>query len=163
MGAIKSAFENIGNGIKHAFEAVGEVVKSAVTLDFGGVAKGVGHLVGAAGEMARGAVGLTPAALAANTLFDGAIDKVMEKAQSMGQSVVNGVLTTVGNDLDMVKNGLGQTVHGLATGNFAEMGQGILNTGMGAVSVAEDFTPEGLTFNAAGSAVQTVVSGPIRV
>jgi len=158
MGAIKTAFDNIGNGIKHAFEAVGEVAVSAVKLDFGGVAKGMGHMVNSGGEMFRGAVELTPVVMAVNTMCDGAMDKALKREGQMLESVVNGVADTVGKDMDMVKNGVGGTLHGLVTGDMAEAGRSVVNTAIGAVSTVEDFTPEGLAVNAGFAALATVAA-----
>lgn len=66
MGAIKKVFHSIGDGIKGAFEGVGHIVKGAVTLNFGEVAKGVGGVV-------SNGMALTPQALCANALMDGAM------------------------------------------------------------------------------------------
>jgi len=156
MGAIKTAFDNIGNGIKHAFEAVGEVAVGALTLDFKGIAKGMGDMVGAGGEMARGALNLTPVALAANTLLDGAIDKTLKQAGKLTDSMARGVFDSIGNDLDMVKDGVGGTLHGMLTGDAAEMGRSLLNTTVGALSAADDVTASGAAMNAGFSAIRTV-------
>jgi len=159
MGAIKTAFDNIGNGIKHAFEAVGEIAVGALTLDFKGIAKGMGDMVGAGGDMVRGALNLTPAALAANTLLDGAIDKALKQAGKLSDSMVRGALDTIGNDLDMVKNGAGDTLHGMMTGNVSEMGRGLFSTTIGAVSAVEDITPEGMAMNGGISGIRTLAAG----
>jgi len=73
MGAIKSAFKAIGEGIKGAFEGVGHIVKGAVTLNFDEVAEGVGGVVKGGLGAVMGGASLSPASLCASTLMDGAM------------------------------------------------------------------------------------------
>jgi len=163
MSFISKAFEQIGKGISSAFKATGEIAKGVLTLDLKGAAKGVSHLLEAEMQMAGGVAKLTPAAVCANTLLNGAFDKLLDKTQKFGLSVANGVINTVANDLLQVQQGVFMTVGGLATGNLAQVSEGMARTADGARDVARDFTPKGLVKNTAESVITTVVCGEQKV
>jgi hypothetical protein len=71
MSAIGKAFKSIGNSIGDAFKSVGKIAKGVFTLDLKGAFEGVTGLMGAVGN-------LHPASIAANTLIDGALSKLLK-------------------------------------------------------------------------------------
>ena len=152
MGAIKHAFQKIGNGIKHAVEGAVNGIAGAVKIVGGALTanpellkegakqfdKGLKQSVTGLGEMAAGAagaaMGATPLGIALNTLTNGAASRLVEK-------VVEGTA-------DMVKDGInGATsmVDGLAHGDMKKALGGALKVaelasvavpGLGAGAVA---------------------------
>jgi hypothetical protein len=77
MSAIGKAFKSIGKGIGQAFKSVGQIAKGVLTLDLKGAMNGVSGLLGAGLGIAAGIGNLHPAALAANTLMEGALNKLL--------------------------------------------------------------------------------------
>ena len=78
MDAVKRAVNTIGDGIEKALKSVGQFAGSLATLELKGAADGLKSLASAGMERARGAFILTPAALGANSLMQGALDKVLQ-------------------------------------------------------------------------------------
>ncbi|NRF72191.1 hypothetical protein HLB44_34925 [Aquincola sp. S2] len=163
MSFISKAFETIGKGISTAFKATGEIAKGVLTLDLKGAAKGVSHLLEAEMQIFGGVAKLTPAAVCANTLLNGAFDKLLDKTQKFGLSVANGVINKVADDLAQVKDGVFMTVNGLATGDLGKVTEGLAQVTDGVSDVARDFTPKGLAENTAESVIATVVCGEQKV
>jgi hypothetical protein len=157
MSAVKNAFENLGKDIEHAFQAVGEVAKGVLTLDFDEVGKGVKDLGSAALDAGRNMIDLSPVGLAANTLMDGALDKGLKAIDNQVEKVADNFVDGMANDLDTVKNGVEEVGEGLLTGNLSEMGKGLLDTAVGGFSTFEDFTPEGAAMNAFSAVGETAV------
>jgi hypothetical protein len=162
MSFITKAFEQMGRGIAGAFKATGEIAKGVLTLDLKGASTGVKNLVASELEVCRGGLNLTPAAVCANTLLNGAFDKLTTKIQSFGLSVATGVIDTVTNDLVQLKDGVIQTAHGLAKGNLGEMATGMVRTVDAAGKVSRDFTPSGLMRDTARSVVNTAINRTIN-
>jgi hypothetical protein len=157
MGAIKKAFKSIGHGIGEAAKGIGHIAKGIATLDLKGIAKGVKEIGHAGAEIARGAVNLTPAGLAANTLLDGALDKIMEKAQGTLLKVADGMVDSVEGSLSNVKNGIMGAIKGLATGNISDILKGITTAAAGGLDFASNFGPGGVAKNVALMAVETSI------
>lgn len=141
MSAIGKAFEAIGHGIEDAFKGIGEVIKSAVTLDFKGMGKGLDEVVHGAMDVGRGLVEATPIALAANTLMSGGLDNLMQKGQKFAEKFTDGFVDGVAGDLDRVKDGVVNTVTGIATGDLSKIGGGFKDLVEGGLQSALDFAP----------------------
>lgn len=157
MGAIKKAFKAIGHGIGEAAKGLGQIAKGVATLDLKGIAKGVKEISHAGTEISRGMLNLTPAALAANTLLNGAMDKILKKAQSITLKVADAMVDNVEGSLSNVKNGVIGTVKGLANGNIGQALNGIKNAAVGAMDLASNFGPGGVAKNVARLAVDAAV------
>src|SRR5882672_10902059 len=95
MGAIKHAIKAIEHGIEKAVKSVGQIAAGLATLDLKKAAAGVKGLADAGMDIARGAMDLTPAAMAANTLMHGALDKILKKAQKVATSVADKMVDSV--------------------------------------------------------------------
>ncbi|GKT19473.1 hypothetical protein AVHY2522_22570 [Acidovorax sp. SUPP2522] len=157
MGAIKNAFKSIAKGIEKAVQGVGQIAKGLVTLDLKGAAAGLKKLGEAGGDIARGAINLTPAALAANTLLDGALDKVLKKVQSVAQKVVDTAVDSVEGGLSNIKNGAIGLAKGIAKGNLSQALNGIKDLALGAMETASNFGPGGIAKNVARLAVDSTI------
>jgi len=157
MGAIKHAIKTIEHGLEKAVKSVGQVVTGLATLDLKKAAAGVKGLASAGLDVARGAMDLTPAALAANTLMHGALDKVLKKAEKVATSVADKMVDNVEGGLSSVKNGVIATAKGIAHGNVGEVMHGLKDLATGAVETASNFGPGGIAKNLARMAVETVV------
>jgi hypothetical protein len=157
MGAIKKAFKTIGHGIGQAAKGIGHIAKGIATLDLKGIANGVKEIGQAGADIARGTFNLTPAALAANTLLDGALDKIMAKAQGLALKVGNSVVDNVEGSLSNVKNGVLGTIKGLASGNIGDILNGIKTAAMGGLDFASNFGPGGVAKNVARMAVDASI------
>jgi hypothetical protein len=77
MSAIGKAFKAIGDGIGDAFKSVGQIAKGVLTLDLNTALNGANGLFGAGLGTFNGVTSLHPASLAANTLIDGAMAKLL--------------------------------------------------------------------------------------
>lgn len=157
MGAIKKAFKAIGHGIGEAAKGIGHIAKGIATLDLKGIAKGIKEVGQGGTDIMRGAINLTPAGLAANTLLDGAMDKMMQKAQGLALKVANGVVDNVEGSLSNVKNGIMGAVKGLASGNIGDILNGIKTAAAGGLDFASNFGPGGVAKNVARMAVDTTI------
>lgn len=157
MGAIKKAFQTIGKGIEKAAKSVGEIAKGVATLDLKGAANGVKDLAQAGLTVARGAINLTPVAVAANTLLDGAADKLLNKAQGVAQKVADSVVDNVEGGLSNIKDGVVNTAKAIGKGNFSKALQGIGQVAMGAVDTASNFGPGGVAKNLARMAADAAI------
>ena len=157
MGAIKNAFKSIAKGIEKAVQGVGQLAKGLVTLDLKGAAAGLKKIGEAGGDLARGVINLTPAALAANTLLDGALDKVLKKAQSVVQKVVDTAVDSVEGGLTNIKKGAIGFAKGIAKGNLTQALNGIKDLALGAMETASNFGPGGIAKNVARLAVDATI------
>lgn len=155
MGAIKKAFKAIGHGIGEAAKGIGHIAKGVVTLDLKGIGKGIKEVAHAGGDIGRGVFNLTPATLAANTLLNGAADKLMKKAQGFTLKVADGMVDNLEGGLSSVKNGVMLTAKGIAHGNIGEALNGIASAAMGTLDVASNFGPGGVAKNLSRMAVET--------
>ncbi len=163
FSSIGNAFKAVGQGIQGGLEGAARLAGSAVKLDFKGMADAVTKIGGGVLDVAHGAGNLTPAAIATNTLLDGAYAKATGFAKDKVLQVGDGVVQQMAGDLSAVKDGTLQAARGLVTGDPAAVLQGTLGAGMGAVATVGNFTPEGLAANAAMSATnvatQTLAGG----
>jgi len=148
MSSIGKAFENIGQGIKNAFEGVGHVIKGVCTLDLKGVADGAKEALGGVAEAGRGALDLAPPALAANTLMDGAFDKLVKNVENAGLDVAGKVVEGFEKGATDLKTGVGGMLHGAATLDCGAMLGGMLTATGGATQLGEMMTPSGLAATA---------------
>ena len=87
MGAIKNAFKAIAKGVEKAVHGAAQFAKGMATLNLKAAAQGLKEIAHAGTDIARGVINLTPAALAANTLLDGALDKMLKKASKVVDKV----------------------------------------------------------------------------
>ncbi len=131
MSAIKKAFQAIGKGIEKAVHSVGQIAKGIVTLNLKAAAEGLKGLADATMTMARGAMNLMPAAMAANTLLDGALDKMLRKVQNSAQKLADSVVDSVEGGLSNIKDGVVNTAKGIARGNFSKAFKGLTQLAMG--------------------------------
>jgi hypothetical protein len=157
MGAIKNAFKAIAKGVEKAVHGAAQFAKGMATLNLKAAAQGLKEIAHAGADIARGAINLTPAALAANTLLDGALDKVLKKAQNVVQKVADTMVDSVEGGLSNIKSGLENTVKGIATGNLGMIASGITDLAMGAVETASNFGPGGIAKNVARMAVDAAI------
>lgn len=157
MGAIKNAVKAIAKGIEKAVEGAGQFAKGIATLDLKAAAKGLKQIAHAGADIARGAINLTPAALAANTLLDGALDKVLKKAQKAVEKVADTMVDNLEGGLSNIKKGLENTVKGIATGDFNKVLSGVKDLALGAVETASNFGPGGIAKNVARMAVDAAI------
>ncbi|AVS64865.1 hypothetical protein C8245_03405 [Paracidovorax avenae] len=157
MSAIKKAFQAIGKGIEKAVSSVGQIAKGIVTLNLKAAAQGLKGLADATLTMARGAMNLMPAAMAANTLLDGALDKVLNKVQKTAQKLADSVVDSVEGGLSNIKDGVVNTAKAIAKGNFSKAFQGLTQLAMGVVDTASNFGPGGVAKNMARMAVDAAI------
>ncbi|AVS87231.1 hypothetical protein C8238_02300 [Paracidovorax avenae] len=157
MSAIKKAFQAIGKGIEKAVSSVGQIAKGIVTLNLKAAAQGLKGLADATLTMARGAMNLMPAAMAANTLLDGALDKVLNKVQKTAQKLADSVVDSVEGGLSNIKDGVINTAKAIAKGNFSKAFQGLTQLAMGVVDTASNFGPGGVAKNMARMAVDAAI------
>lgn len=157
MSAIKKAFKAIGQGIEKAVHSVGQIAKGIATLDLKAAAKGFKGLADAGLTMARGAINLMPAALAANTLLHGALDKVLNKVQTTVQKMADSVVDSVEGGLSNIKEGVVVTAKGIAKGNLSKALKGLGQMALGAVETASNFGPGGVAKNMARMAVDAAI------
>ncbi len=157
MSAIKKAFKAIGQGIEKAVHSVGQIAKGIATLDLKAAAKGFKGLADAGLTMARGAINLMPAAMAANTLLNGALDKVLNQVQKTAQKVADSVVDSVEGGLSNIKEGVVNTAKGIAKGNLSKALKGLGQLAMGAVETASNFGPGGVAKNMARMAVDAAI------
>ncbi|BFO53773.1 hypothetical protein [Acidovorax sacchari] len=157
MSAIKKAFQAIGKGIEKAVHSVGQIAKGIVTLNLKAAAEGLKGLADATMTMARGAMNLMPAAMAANTLLDGALDKVLNKVQKTAQKLADSVVDSVEGGLSNIKDGVVNTAKAIAKGNFSKAFQGLTQLAMGVVDTASNFGPGGVAKNMARMAVDAAI------
>ncbi|MGM9488027.1 hypothetical protein [Ideonella sp. YS5] len=157
MGAIKNAFKSIAKGIEKAVHGAAQFAKGMATLNLKAAAQGLKEIAHAGTDIARGVINLTPAALAANTLLDGALDKVLKKASSVVDKVADTMVDNVEGGLSNIKNGLENTVKGLATGDFSKVASGLKDLALGAVETASNFGPGGIAKNVARMAVDAAI------
>jgi phage-related protein len=158
----EKAIKNIGHDIQKGAKGFGHVMTSAARLDFKGMAAGMKEISHAAMDAGRNLLMLTPVALAANTLLDGALDKIMGKLQSKVEQVMDKVVDSTANNLASVKDGLQHVGHGMITGNINEIGAGFASTVVGVASAAGDFTPAGIMRNTAMAAVEVGVETAVH-
>ena len=157
MSAIKKAFKAIGQGIEKAVHSVGQIAKGIATLDLKAAAKGFKGLADAGLTMARGAINLMPAAMAANTLLHGALDKVLNQVQKTAQKVADSVVDSVEGGLSNIKDGVVATAKGIAKGNLSKALKGLGQMALGAVETASNFGPGGVAKNMARMAVDAAI------
>ncbi len=157
MSAIKKAFQAIGKGIEKAVHSVGQIAKGIVTLNLKAAAQGLKGLADATLTMARGAINLMPAAMAANTLLDGALDKVLNKVQKTAQQLADSVVDSVEGGISNIKDGVINTAKAIAKGNFSKAFQGLTQLAMGVVDTASNFGPGGVAKNMARMAVDAAI------
>ncbi|WP_046060349.1 hypothetical protein [Paracidovorax citrulli] len=157
MSAIKKAFQAIGKGIEKAVNSVGQIAKGIVTLNLKAAAQGLKGLADATLTMARGAMDLMPAAMAANTLLDGALDKLLSKAQNTAQKLADSVVDSVEGGLSNIKDGVLNTAKAIAKGNFSKAFEGLTQLAMGVVDTASNFGPGGVAKNMARMAVDAAI------
>jgi hypothetical protein len=157
MGAIKNAFKSIAKGVEKAVHGAAEFAKGVATLDLKAAAKGLKEIAHAGADIARGAINLTPAALAANTLLDGALDKLLKKGQSVVEKVADTLVDNVEGGLSNIKSGVENTVKGIATGNLGMIANGMKDLALGAVETASNFGPGGIAKNVARMAVDAAI------
>lgn len=157
MSAIKKAFQAIGKGIEKAVSSVGQIAKGIVTLNLKAAAQGLKGLADATLTMARGAMNLMPAAMAANTLLDGALDKVLNKVQKTAQKLADSVVDSVEGGLSNIKDGVINTAKAIAKGNFSKAFQGLTQAAMGVMDTASNFGPGGVAKNMARMAVDAAI------
>ncbi|ABM31087.1 hypothetical protein QRO08_22530 [Paracidovorax citrulli] len=157
MSAIKKAFQAIGKGIEKAVHSVGQIAKGIVTLNLKAAAEGLKGLADATMTMARGAMNLMPAAMAANTLLDGALDKMLRKVQNSAQKLADSVVDSVEGGLSNIKDGVVNTAKGIARGNFSKAFKGLTQLAMGVVDTASNFGPGGVAKNMARMAVDAAI------
>lgn len=137
MSFLSKAFHHIGHAISHGLHDLGHLAKSVVTLDLKGLKNSAEDLVHDAGELTRGAFSLTPAGMAAGVMLGANYEKLMDKVESFGEGMVNGVI----DDADKFASGLGNTAKDLAHGDFHHFGKDLLNATLGGASLALDFCP----------------------
>ena len=147
MGAIKTGLSHIAEGAKGWGKGLGDSVAGLATLDFGRAAQGATEMNKGALTAVQGGIDLNPAVVCANTMLDGKVDNLMGRAVGAENNVAQSVATSMGNDANMVKTGIKETGKGIADGNLAEVGNGVITAGVGVASVAEDFTPSGAAMN----------------
>ena len=159
--AFKDLGHNIANGVKDTFKAVGDglqgvghMISSAARLDFKGIAAGASELVGAATDIVKNVVLMSPVGMAANTLLDDKLEKLLDKVDDVVDNAAKAVVNGVASSVESVKNGVVSTVHGLATGDFKEVLSGVAGVAMGGISLL----PTQIAFNAAATVVGSVVS-----
>lgn len=157
MSTIGKAFENFGHGIKNAFVGVGNVIKGVCTLDLKGVGDGMKKTLDGVAEAGRGAIGLTPPALAANSLMDGAFDKMIKDVQGAGLNVAGKVIDSAEGGATDVKTGVCGTFQGLARHDGVAMLGGMLQAGSGASQLAELTTPSGLAATTGIASLETAL------
>ncbi|SFD78349.1 hypothetical protein [Paracidovorax konjaci] len=157
MGAIKKAFQAIGKGIEKAVNSVGQIAKGLATLNLKAAAAGLKGLASAGMDIARGAMNLMPAAMAANTLLDGALDKALRKVQNAAQKVADSVVDSVEGGLSNIKDGVVNTAKGIAKGNLSKALKGLTQLAMGAMETASNFGPGGVAKNMARMAVDATI------
>lgn len=157
MGAIKNAFKAIAKGVEKAVHGAAQFAKGMATLNLKAAAQGLKEIAHAGTDIARGVINLTPAALAANTLLDGALDKMLKKASKVVDKVADTMVDSVEGGLSNIKNGLENTVKGLATGDFSKVANGLKDLALGAVETASNFGPGGIAKNVARMAVDSAI------
>jgi hypothetical protein len=157
MGAIKNAFKAITKGIEKAVHGAAQFAKGMATLNLKAAAQGLKEIAHAGADIARGAINLTPAALAANTLLDGALDKVLKKATKVVDKIADTMVDSVEGGLSNMKNGLVNTVKGIATGDLGKIVNGVKDMALGAAETASNFGPGGIAKNVARMAVDAAI------
>lgn len=157
MGAIKKAFEKIGNALEGFFKGVGQVIKGIVTLDLKGAAQGLNKIAKAGAELASGILSLTPAAIAVNTLMKGALTKLLDKAAQKASEIAQAVINNVMEPLQKIKNGVVGFAKGILKGDFKQALEGIKDIALGALETASNFGPGGVAKNVARLAVDAAV------
>lgn len=157
MGAIKNAFKAIAKGVEKAVHGAAQFAKGMATLNLKAAAQGLKEIAHAGTDIARGVINLTPAALAANTLLDGALDKMLKKASKVVDKVADTMVDSVEGGLSNIKSGLENTVKGLATGDFSKVASGLKDLALGAVETASNFGPGGIAKNVARMAVDAAI------
>ena len=160
--SIEKSFKNIGHSLEKGAKGFGRVMTSAARLDFKGMAAGMKEIGHATMDVGRNLLMLTPVALAANTLLDGALDKIAKQLQSKLEKVVDKVVDSTANNLTSVKDGLEKVGHGMITGNINEIGAGFTSAVIGVASAAGDFTPAGIMRNTAMAAVEVGVDTAVH-
>jgi hypothetical protein len=157
MGAIKNAIKSITKGIEKAAHGLGQFAKGMATLNLKAAAQGLKEVAHAGAEIARGVINLTPAAMAANTLLNGALDKILKKAEKVVDKVADTMVDNVEGGLSNIKKGVENTVKGIATGDFKKVVSGMKDLALGAVDVASNFGPGGIAKNVARMAVDAAI------
>jgi hypothetical protein len=152
--AIKDAFDHLTHGLGESLYSLGQAVEGALTLDFKKVGEGAQGMVEGALTTVRGAIDLTPPALAANSLLDGAVDKALGMATGFAGTSFQAVQDPIASGLDDAKSGLGDTVEGLQRGDVLAAVGGVANVGEAAAGAYAAATPTGVATDVIGSVVQ---------
>ena len=82
MSAVGKAFQAMGEGIGKAFTGIAQIARGVLTLNPSEIAKGTCNIASAGMDALRQHINMLPASMAANTLLDGALDKVMCRVQN---------------------------------------------------------------------------------
>ncbi|HET9645464.1 MAG TPA: hypothetical protein VFP68_19380 [Burkholderiaceae bacterium] len=155
MGAIKKAFEHIGHGIEQVAKGLGDVVKGVCTLDLKGIGKGIKEIGHGMSETAVGAVDLTPPALAANILMDGAADQILMGFKGMADGMLD---APIDSGLQLA-DGAKHIATGLATVDPSELFRGVTDATMGTIGTCMNALPVGAGANLALGAGVSLLGG----
>jgi hypothetical protein len=151
------------------------VLESATRLNFDGMSDGTKQMGEGALDIGRNAVNLTPVGFAVNASTDGALNKTLEKATDVGDSIIGGATQGAANTLTTVKDGvknvgedIGEGIsdgakevgHDVATAG-KEIGKDIVKVAGGAGKVLESATR--LNFDGMSDGVTQMGEGALDI
>lgn len=157
MGLIKKACQSIAHGVGHAVSSVAHVAKSVATLDLKGAAHAAKNGMAGCADVARGLTNLTPAAIAVNTLTDGALDKMHQKIQQKGLEFSGRLVDTLEGGLTDIKQGTLNAAKALTKGDLRGVAAGAFEAGLGALNTAQFCSPSGVALMAGEAAREMAV------
>lgn len=153
MGAIKKACQSLAHGVGHAVGGVAHAAKSVATLDLKGAAHAVKSGMAGCADVARGLTNLTPAAIAVNTLTDGALDKMQKKIQHKGLEFSGRLVDSLEGGLTDIKHGTLNAAKALTRGDLRGVATGAAEAGLGALNTAQFCSPSGVAVMAGQAAL----------